>query len=222
MSGDKPQKSFLNFLKWMKKEKKTAGKSFAFSGLKILDLGSGNGKNSVYSAEKGAEVYGIEFSKEAIKLAEKLKNKKQPEIKVAGGAIEFQQASIGENFNFPENYFDIILDITSSNSLTEKERKNYLKESRRVLKEGGYFFARGLLKDGDKNAKFLLKNFPAKEKGMYTIPNFGLTEKVFSKEELEKTYKEFFKIKKFQKETHYTTYGNKKFKRNFWVLYLKK
>jgi SAM-dependent methyltransferase len=222
MSGDKPQKSFLNFLKWLKKENNGAEKGKAFFGLKVLDLGSGNGKNSVYLAKKGAEVIGLEFSNQAINLAEDLLKKSLAEIKVTGGSLKFFQESIGKDFNFPDNYFDLLLDITSSNSLNEKERENFLKESSRVLRPGGYFFARGLLKDGDKNANFLLKNFPAQEPGTYTIPEFGLTERVFSKKELLDLYQKYFEIKEFKKETHYTTYGNRKYKRNFWILYLTK
>lgn len=222
MSGDKPQKSFLNFLKYLKKESRKNGTDFSLSGLRVLDLGSGNGKNSVYLAEKGAKVDGIEFSQSGIDLAEQLKIQKDSAVKISGGRADFIKGSIGEKFYFPDNSFDIVLDITSSNSLTESERNIYLSESQRVLKKGGYFFARGLLKDGDKNAKYLLKNFPANENDMYTIPDFGLTERVFSKEDLLKTYREFFDILKFDKETHYTTYGYKKYKRNFWILYLEK
>ncbi len=222
MRGDKPQKSFLNFLKWLKKERRKAGEGSALAGLKVLDLGSGNGKNSVYLAERGAKVFGLEFSAEALKLANDLKNKRIKEIKIKGGSVEFFEKSIGEKFDFPDEYFDLILDITSSNSLDEKEREIYLKESRRVLKKGGHFFARGLLKDGDKNAKFLLKNFPAGQKDTYKIPDFDLVERVFSKEDLLREYGKRFRILKFEKETHYTNYGERKYKRNFWILYLKK
>lgn len=217
MSGDKPQKSFLNFLRFLKKEKKINVKN-----LKVLDLGSGNGKNSVYLATKSCQVFGLEFSRSAINLAKDLKKKSIEEIKISDGEVSFFQKSIGQNFDFLDENFDIILDITSSNSLSDKERETFLKESNRVLKKNGYFFARGLLKNGDKNTNFLLKNFPAEEPNTYTIPEFGLTEKVFEKKELEEVYGKYFNIEKFQKETHYTTYGNKKYKRNFWILYLTK
>lgn len=222
MSGDKPQKSFLNFLKFVKKEYKKKEVTFDISELRILDLGSGNGKNSVYLAVKGAKVQGMEFSQSGINLSEQLKREKKTEMKVAGGEVEFTKSSIGKKFDFPDNSFDIILDVTSSNSLSESERNIYLSESKRVLKKGGYFFARGLLKDGDKNAKFLLKNFKAEQKDSYTIPKFGLTERVFSKEDLLKEYEEFFTIEKFEKETHYTKYAATKYKRNFWMLYMLK
>jgi SAM-dependent methyltransferase len=217
MSGNKPQKSFLRFLKFFKKENKKK-----INSLKILDLGSGNGKNSIFLAKKGYKVSGLEFSKNAIKLSKILEKKNKEEIKVSGGEVSFFEKSIGEKFNFSNENFDIILDITSSNSLNEKERKICLEESFRVLKKEGVFFARGLLKDGDKNAKFLLKSFPAEEKNTYKIPEFNLTEKVFEKKELEEMYGKYFNILKFENETHYTTYRNKKYKRNFWILYLTK
>ncbi len=218
MTGWKPQKSFLRFLKFVSKEKKEQKKGR----VKVLDLGSGNGKNSIYLAKKGFEVYGLEFSKEAIKIAEKKKREDEKEIKLNGGQVFFLNKSIGEKYDFSDEEFDIVLDITSSNSLNEKERNLYIRETSRVLKRGGYFFARGLLKDGDKNAKFLLKNFPISEKDTYKIPNFGLIERVFSKKDLFDFYQEKFKILDFFKEIHYTFYGVKKYKRFFWVLYMKK
>jgi SAM-dependent methyltransferase len=229
MSGDKPQKSFLKFLKFLKKESKKEREGGVFMGgnltntqKTVLDLGSGNGKNSVFLAKKGYGVFGLEFSKNAIDLAQDLKSKNIGEIKIFGGEVSFWQKSIGEKFDFSDDSFDIILDITSSNSLNKKERETFLQESQRVLKKDGYFFARGLLKDGDTNAKLLLKKYSTEEKNTYKIPEFGLTERVFEKKELEGLYGKYFKILNFEKETHYTTYGSNKYKRNFWVLYMKK
>lgn len=226
MRGDKPQKSFLKFLKFVKKEKKRKAlletDDYADNQTRVLDLGSGNGKNTVFLAEQGMEVFGLEFSKNAIRLAEDLKEEKRNEIDISGGSAEFFCKSIGGGFGFSDESFDMILDVTSSNSLNDKERRMYLQESYRVLKKDGYFFTRGLLKDGDKNAKILLKKFPTSEKNTYKMPEFNLTEKIFEKKELEIMYGEFFNILKFEKETHYTTYGNKKYKRNFWILYLNK
>jgi len=90
------------------------------------------------------------------------------------------------------------------------------------LKSGGYFFVRIPAKDGDPNAKKLLKQFPAKEKDTYIIPEFGLKERVFSREDLIDCYGKLFEIVKLEKETRYTTYGSKKYKRNFWILVLRK
>lgn len=182
------------------------------SNLKILDLGCGNGKNSFYIYEQGDnnKIHGIDISKTAIAEAQKR------------GVGNFTYGNIGQTLPFADSYFDIVLDVTSSNSLNERERETYLKETARVLKPGGHFFVRALCKDGDSNAKNLLKTNPGKEKDTYIMPELGLTERVFSKEDLIEIYSKYFTITKMEKETHYTKFNNRSYKRNFWVVWMEK
>lgn len=209
MRGIKPQKSFTNFVKYIKKEKELGG-------LNVLDLGSGEGKNSIYLAELGCNVWGIEIADNAVKNS----ISKVPEY--ISENVQFINGSIGNKLTFEDSFFDLVIDVTSSNSLSQNEREIMLSEVKRVLKPDGYFFSRGLLKDGDKNAKYLLKNYPGEEEDTYIIPDFGLTERVFSKESFCKEFGEYFDILKFDKETHYTTYGDTKYKRNFYISYMKR
>ncbi len=134
MRGDKPQKSLLNFLKFYKKIKKNEGIEFPFENINVLDLGSGEGKNSIYLAELGAKVYGIEIAENAV-VRSNLKIYKEIESNVS-----FSNGSIGEHFNFDDNIFDIVIDVTSSNSLNESERDIMLSEISRVLKPEGFLF----------------------------------------------------------------------------------
>jgi SAM-dependent methyltransferase len=204
--GEKPQGDTLRFFKFYRKE---TGQ--AMSGLKILDLGSGTGRNAHYLAALGNEVFGLEISPTAIQIAEKKTT-----------SAQFTEQSIGEKYPFPDNFFDIILDITSSNALTEKEREVYLQESFRVLKKGGYFFVRALNKDGDKNAKKLLAMFPGDEKDTYHMSKSHLIERVFSREDFHMAYASFFTILRLDKKSGYTRFDNQPFKRNYWIAYLKK
>ncbi|MDQ5893485.1 MAG: hypothetical protein QG640_497, partial [Patescibacteria group bacterium] len=178
------------------------------SNLSILDLGCGNAKNSFYLSEQGVnnKIVGVEISETALKHAKQL---------APNG--EFLKQSIGTVLPFRDSTFDIVLDVTSSNSLSESEREVYLKEIQRLLKPGGYLFVRALCKDGDKNAQNMLKEFPGKEKDTYIMPDLGLTERVFSRENLIETYSHLDEMLYLDKETHYTKFNNKSYKRNFWV-----
>jgi hypothetical protein len=49
------------------------------------------------------------------------------------------------------------------------------------------------------------------------MPSLGLTERVFSKEDLIKMYSIFGEPLYLKKETHYTKFNNQSYKRNFWV-----
>lgn len=207
---DKPQADILRFLKFLKKEEK-----YATNDKNILDLGCGTGRNSNYLAELGNNVIGIEISKTAVNIA------KERAIE-CGVKVDYRLGDIGENYEIKNESIDIVFDVTSSNSLDEKGRQKYLDETSRVLKNGGYFFVRALCKDGDQNAKTLLKESPGGEYDTYFMKEIGLTERVFSREDFISTYGKYFKILKLEKTTHYSTFNNRIYKRNYWLAYLKK
>jgi SAM-dependent methyltransferase len=208
--SEEPQNDFKRFYKFLKKDE-----GVSFEDLHVLDLGCGTGKNSIFLAERGAVCTGLEISKTALSLA-------RERAKANGLTTTFLEKSFGDPFPFEDLSFDLALDIMSSNSLTEEERETYLKETSRVLKPGGYFFVRLLALDGDKNAQTLLKTHPGKEPGTYCLPEVGVTERVLTKQEFIDYYSPFFTIIKLDRKSGYTHVGNRLFKRNYWIGYLKK
>ncbi|MFA6251391.1 MAG: class I SAM-dependent methyltransferase [Candidatus Paceibacterota bacterium] len=207
---DGPQADTLRFLKFLKKEEK-----YKVEDRTILDLGCGTGRNANYLAGLGNKVIGIEISKTALEIA-------RARARELGLLVDYHLGDIGEPYDIPDDYVDIVLDVTSSNSLNEKGREVYLKETNRVLKQGGYFFVRALAKDGNKNVKNLLKNSPGTEYDTYIIKEIGLTERVFSRQDFIKMYSQFFKILQLEKKTNYTTFNNRIYKRDYWLAYLQK
>lgn len=207
---EEPQADVLRFFKFLKKEEK-----YRLESRKILDLGCGTGRNSNYLAEKGNSVIGIDFSKTAIKLA--ISRAEQKNLKV-----DYYLSSIASPYKADNFSIDLALDVTSSNSLNEKERAFYLNELNRVLKPGAYFFVRALAKDSNKNVKKLLSKFPGPEKDTYFIKEMNLFERVFSREDFIDLYSKFFKILKIIKKTNYTNFNNRIYKRDYWIAYLKK
>jgi len=205
-----PQSDTLRFLKFLKKEQK-----YKIEDRNILDLGCGTGRNSNYLAERGNKVIGIEISRTALEIA---KNRAHE----LGLAVDYRLGDIGESYKIPDNLIDVILDVTSSNSLNEEGREIYLKESHRVLKNGGYIFVRALAKDGNKNVKNLLKQNPGREYDTYIIKEIGLTERVFLREDFIKMYGQYFKILHLEKKTNYTTFNNRIYKRDYWLAYMQK
>ncbi len=206
----KPQKDVLRFLKYLRKDEEVA-----LEGLSVLDLGSGTGRNANYIAKLGNTVTGIEISKTAIALARDRAHEE-------GVQVTYVHQSMGERFPVADASVDLVLDITSSNSLNEKEREAYLAECDRVVKPGGHLFVKTLCKDGDKNAKALLKLHPGPEKDTYINQDMGLVERVFSREDLTALYGRFFVIDRLQMKTNYTRFKGQSYKRNFWLAYLKK
>jgi len=208
--NDGPQADTLRFLKFLKKEEK-----YKIENKNILDLGCGTGRNANYLAEMGNKVIGIEISKTALNIA-------QARARELGQDVDYRLGDIGEPYKIDDNSIDIVLDVTSSNSLDEKGREIYLEEVFRVMKKNGYFFVRALCKDGNKNVKNLLKNSPGKEYDTYMIKEIGLIERVFSRDDFTKMYSRYFKILKLEKKTSYTTFNNRIYKRDYWLAYMTK
>ena len=210
----------MRFFKFLKKEQK-----YIVEGKSVLDLGCGTGRNSNYLAERDNNVIGIEISKTALLIA------KERAISL-GVNVDYRLGDMGENYDIKDGSIDVILDVTSSNSLNEKGRENYLNEMNRVLKgpsssktttgESGYIFVRALCKDGNKNVKNLLKQSPGREYDTYIIKDIGLTERVFSREDFIKMYGKYFKILNLEKKTNYTTFNNRVYKRDYFLAYLTK
>jgi SAM-dependent methyltransferase len=205
-----PQADTLRFFKFLKKKQK-----YRVEDKVVLDLGCGTGRNSNYLADLGNKVIGIEISKTALHLAKIRAND-------MGVNVDYRLGDIGEKYDIPDNSVDVILDVTSSNSLDEKGRIIYLEEMNRVLKNGGYIFVRALCKDGNKNVKNLLKQSHGREYDTYVIKEIGLTERVFSREDIIKIYSQYFKILSLEKKTGYSTFNNRIYKRDYWLIYLQK
>lgn len=213
---DKPQNDTLDFFKYLKREKKVN-----LSGSRALDLGCGTGRNSNYLALEGAIVTAIEISGTALRLA--VERAKELGLTGAGSAaVEYIKRSMGEILPFENDIFDFVIDVTSSNSLNESERERYIQETYRVLKSGGNFFVKTLCKDGDHNAKNLIKLSPGKEYDTYIMPEISLTERVWSKEDFIAYYSRYFVIEKLEKKTNYSRINGQSYKRNFWLAYMSK
>ncbi len=227
-----PQTSVKDFLRWLRREQK-----LPLENIRAIDLGCGNGKNSNYIAglDFGNSVVGIDISETALKQARFRAHELAEQEKIGATQATFEHRSIGEALPFADHSFDVALDVTSSNSLSEKERTLYVSEVHRILKMGGYFFVRALCKDGDKNAAALLVSNPGRENDTYILPEMNLSERVFTREDFIATYTNGgipvataspaharFEILHLEKETHYTKFAGRSYKRNFWVAYLRK
>ncbi len=54
------------------------------------------------------------------------------------------------------------------------------------------------------------------------MPELGLTERVWSKEDFVTYYGEHFNIEKMEKKTNYSRLNGRSYKRNFWLVYMAK
>jgi ubiquinone/menaquinone biosynthesis C-methylase UbiE len=148
---------------------------------KVLDLGCGSGRNFI--ERKGLKFYGIDFSKNMVKIA----GKRGYEKVLKSNAWEIK---------FPYNFFDYAIYISVLHCIPSKEnREKSLAELARVLKPK----ARALISVWDKEQE----KFKDKGKEIYLKWGFndGKEEsyveryyKLYTKEEIIKLLKKHFKI----------------------------
>jgi ubiquinone/menaquinone biosynthesis C-methylase UbiE len=101
-------------------------------GSTVLDLGCGNGRNSIYLAKEGMDVVGLDFSRALLKIVSNKVEWKDVREKVR--LIEGDCAWLP----FKNNSFDAVLYIATLHHLpTPQERLNSPLEVKRILKPGG-------------------------------------------------------------------------------------
>lgn len=208
--GTEATQEVKNFFRYLRRTH-----SVLFEKIRVLDLGSGVGKNSEYAASLGASVVGIDIARNAVEEARR-------RSEAASLMIRYDEGNLGAPLAFDTASFEIILDVMSSNSLSESERATYVTESARVLSPGGFMLVRGLAREGDKNASRLLKEFPGAEPGTYVLPGLGITERVFTETELQALYGEHFALLSYKRTAHYTRVSGRIFRRSYFTLYLQK
>jgi|GEM_PF-1833569 len=113
-----------DFARLLNKEKIRKGK--------ILDIGCGNGRDSIFLAKSGYNVIGIDITPKAIILAKK--NKKDLlKNKIQSQNLKFTVAN-AEKLPFKDEFFDGVYSIGVFHCTNLNKS---LKEAVRVLKEGG-------------------------------------------------------------------------------------
>jgi len=100
---------------------------------RVLDLGCGSGKHTIYLAEQEFEVYGIDISTEGLKKTEQRLRGKNLKANLRAG-------SIYEKFPYEENFFDAIICIRTINHARIKSIRRAIKEIKRTLKPEGFVF----------------------------------------------------------------------------------
>src|SRR5260221_1479214 len=102
-------------------------------GIHILDIGCGRGDLAIEFARRGAEVIGIDYSKDGIKIAQSaLKN----HTKSIHNSISFF-AMNAKKLTFNSNSFDIVTSFDVFEHLYKNELDIALQEIKRVLKPDG-------------------------------------------------------------------------------------
>lgn len=123
---------------------------------RALDLGSGYGRTSIYLAERGWQVDGIEFVSKAVEEA-------RIRAKQAGveQRTQFYAADV-TSLDFLSGRYDLAVDIGCMHSMRVPELESYRDELKRVLRSGAHYllFAhlRDLEDDSEEEARWIAED----------------------------------------------------------------
>ena len=147
----------------------------------VLELGCGQGRDSLFFVSKGLEVYAIDSSKVAI---ENLR------IKAKGLNLDIKLKDIDavKGLPFPDNYFDAIYSHMFYNmGFSDDELKSIISETKRVLKN------KGLLSFSVRSDKDIMYKKGTKvTENIYDINGFRI--RFFTKQDIKFFMKDKFEI----------------------------
>lgn len=96
---------------------------------KVVELGCGTGKNTLFLLQKADEIVGMDFSQSMLDKAQK---------KITDPRVKFVRADLTIKWNLKDNYADL---ITSSLVLEHIENLDFVfNQANKKLKAGGIFF----------------------------------------------------------------------------------
>ena len=183
---------------------------------KVVDIGCGKGRNAIYLATLGHEIYGLDYIPFAINKARQLAEEKRVSNKV-----HLYYAEIDKVWPFVDHFFDIAIDCFSSiNIETAEGRSVYKQEMYRTLKPGGYAFVTVVSANDDVESE-LIKQFPGEEKNSTLWPGNGKFQKDYDEQELREFYREFH-IAELREITQSTFKLGREFTAtNYWIVLTK-
>jgi cyclopropane fatty-acyl-phospholipid synthase-like methyltransferase len=109
-------------------------------GGRLLDLGCGTGTHSIYLAQKGYSVVGVDFSPKAIALA-------RQKARQAGISVDLQLGDV-TRLDFLHDPFDIALDVGCFHGLNKAERSRYAETLARLTHPGSLFLLWAIKEQG--------------------------------------------------------------------------
>lgn len=181
LTDEKPSEHIVEFLKYLKT------KGFPFKG-KVIDIGCGKGRNTIYLAKKGFEVYALDYIDYALSVV----RKKARKARVTNKIILLNH-DLSKKWPFKNDFFDLAIDCYSSIDIeTQKGREICRDEMFRTLKPKGIALV-ACVSTNDEFEKELLKKSPGREKHTVFWPN-GKFEKLYDRDELESFFAPPFQI----------------------------
>jgi SAM-dependent methyltransferase len=187
-----PTSGVLAFAEWLKSQ------GVPFKG-RAVDIGAGKGRNSVYLASLGYEVFALEYIEPARKAGQSL-----AESRGLSDQTHFINAEVDHTWDFADNYFDVAIDSFASIDVeTRGGREVCRDEMFRTLTPGGLALVNVVSAD-DEWEQELIANHPGSEPNSTLWPQNGKFQKDYDEAELREFFQGFevVELKKVSKPGH--------------------
>ena len=100
---------------------------------RVLDLGCGSGRHTVYLAKKGFDIFGIDIAEEGIELTKNWLKKDHLKANLKVG-------NIYEKLPYDDNFFDAVISTATLHHEKIENIRKAIGEIERILKPGGLTF----------------------------------------------------------------------------------
>lgn len=112
---------------------------------RALDLGCGYGRSSIYMAQHGWQVDGVDFVAQAIATAQE-----RARAKEVGDQVNFHQSSVTQ-LDFLTTPYDLAIDVGCMHALEGDDRLAYRDEVKRLVQSGGIYLLYARLREPEQD-----------------------------------------------------------------------
>jgi len=155
---------------------------------KVLDLGCGSGRHTVYLAKHGFKVYGIDIASQGIKITKSWLNKEKLRADLKFG-------NVYKKLPYQNNFFDALISTQTMHHGRINNIRKLVKEIERILKPKGLIFVtvskRKPVKEIPKEKMWKIKFIAPRTYLPLSHDEKGLIHYWFNKKLLRKEFKNF-------------------------------
>lgn len=184
---------------------------------RVLDMGTGIGRNAIFIANKGSFVTALDGSKVALSTLRKLVEENRLAKSVNIVDYVFQTS-----LPFEKESFDVIIDsYFFCHLINEVIRENYLNELNRILNNEGLIYMSVFAEDDEYYDKIREAN-TERDSGIVEDPHNHVRKQLYTSDQIQAILSNTFTIKKFKNFKFDDVVLGQTFKRSLYITLLSK
>ncbi len=154
---------------------------------KVLDVGCGNGRNSIYAAKRGCEVIAVDFCEAALNEL-----RRRSAASCVEERITILNHFIDEPLPLPDGAFDVVLDCyTFCHFLQMDAARKFWREMARLTRPSGYMLSVVFSPEDGYYAQYLGER---KEERLVLDPTNGISKRLYAEDEIKAFFSQDFQI----------------------------